>query len=93
MRITARAEALEVRRLLSRPSNLFAQAGDEYRLTIGTSVVNAPVTQVQWGMFTPAGGKAVPSDFAVTRLMMRSNLVGCSTGMSDGFVPRRILST
>jgi hypothetical protein len=30
---------------------------------------------------------------AVVRLMMRSNLVGCSTGMSPGFAPRRILST
>src|SRR6516165_10007252 len=30
---------------------------------------------------------------AVVRLMMRSNLVGCSTGMSPGLAPRRILST
>src|SRR5262249_32403988 len=34
-----------------------------------------------------------PSAFAVVRLTTRSNLVGCSTGMSAGFVPRRILST
>src|SRR4029077_4674432 len=34
-----------------------------------------------------------PSTFAVLRLMTRSNLVGCSTGISPGFVPRRILST
>src|SRR5262249_46826064 len=34
-----------------------------------------------------------PSALAVVRLMIRSNLVGCSTGMSPGFVPRRILST
>src|SRR5262249_28571654 len=34
-----------------------------------------------------------PSALAVVRLMTRSNLVGCSTGMSPGFVPRRILST
>src|SRR5262249_34034671 len=34
-----------------------------------------------------------PSGLAVVRLMTRSNLVGCSTGMSPGFVPRRILST
>src|SRR3954465_248343 len=39
------------------------------------------------------GEISIPSDLAVTRLTMRSNLVGCSTGMSDGFVPRRILST
>src|SRR5262245_57116866 len=34
-----------------------------------------------------------PSAFAVVRLMTRSYLVGCSTGMSAGFAPRRILST
>src|SRR5262249_14303403 len=28
-----------------------------------------------------------PSALAVVRLMMRSNLVGCSTGMSPGFAP------
>jgi hypothetical protein len=37
-------------------------------------------------------GTVRPSAFAVTRLMTRSNLVGCSIGMSAGFVPRRILS-
>src|SRR5262249_13697247 len=39
------------------------------------------------------GGIVSPSTLAVVRLMTRSNLVGCSTGMSPGFVPRRILST
>ena len=34
-----------------------------------------------------------PSPLAVLRLMTRSNLVGCSTGISPGFVPRNILST
>jgi hypothetical protein len=34
-----------------------------------------------------------PSAFAVLRLITRSNLVGCSTGISFGLVPRRILST
>src|SRR2546425_5935970 len=34
-----------------------------------------------------------PSALAVVRLMTRSNLVGCSAGMSAGFAPRRILST
>jgi hypothetical protein len=38
-------------------------------------------------------GIARPSALAVVRLIMRSNLVGCSTGMLPGFVPRRILST
>src|SRR5262245_31539213 len=34
-----------------------------------------------------------PRVLAVVRLMMSSNLLGCSTGISPGFVPRRILST
>jgi hypothetical protein len=34
-----------------------------------------------------------PSALAVVRLTTISNLDGCSTGMSPGFVPRRILST
>jgi len=38
-------------------------------------------------------GMSMPSALAVVRLMMRSNFVGCSTGMSPGFVPRKILST
>jgi hypothetical protein len=38
-------------------------------------------------------GIGTPSAFAVMRLMTRSNLVGCSTGISSGFAPRRILST
>src|SRR6516162_7921324 len=38
-------------------------------------------------------GTLTPSAFAVLRLMTSSNLVGCSTGMSAGFVPLRILST
>ena len=39
------------------------------------------------------GGTSRPSALAVVRLMTRSNLVGCSTGMSAGFAPRKILST
>ena len=38
-------------------------------------------------------GMVSPSALAVIRLMTNSNFVGCSTGMSPGFVPRRILST
>src|SRR4029077_9889888 len=34
-----------------------------------------------------------PSALAVVRLRTNSNLVGCSTGISPGLVPRRILST
>jgi autotransporter-associated beta strand protein/autotransporter passenger strand-loop-strand repeat protein len=35
-------------------------------------------------------GIVSPSAFAVVRLTTKSNLVGCSTGMSAGLVPRRI---
>jgi hypothetical protein len=38
-------------------------------------------------------GTVMPSDFAVFKLIARSNLVGCSTGMSLGLAPFRILST
>jgi hypothetical protein len=34
-----------------------------------------------------------PIAFAVFRLTASSNVVGCSTGMSEGFVPLKILST
>src|SRR5262249_47045723 len=34
-----------------------------------------------------------PSPLAVVRLMTRSNFVGCSTGMSAGLAPCKILST
>src|SRR5262249_47572478 len=34
-----------------------------------------------------------PRALAVVRLMTRSNFVGCSTGISAGLAPRRILST
>src|SRR5262249_59888466 len=38
-------------------------------------------------------GTLRPSALAVLRLMTSSNLVGCSTGSSEGFAPLRILST
>src|SRR5262249_24463737 len=38
-------------------------------------------------------GIVSPSALAVFRLTTSSNLVGCSTGRSEGFAPRRILST
>ena len=39
------------------------------------------------------GGKSRPSGFAVLRLMTSSNLVGCWTGRSAGFAPRRTLAS
>src|SRR5262249_898643 len=40
-----------------------------------------------------AGGMVRPIALAVVRLMTSSNLVGCSTEISAGFAPRKILST
>ena len=37
------------------------------------------------------GEMSRPRALAVVRFTTRSNLIGCSTGMSPGFVPRRIL--
>jgi hypothetical protein len=37
------------------------------------------------------GGTSIPSAFAILRLMLDVNLVGCSMGMSPGLVPLRIL--
>ena len=39
------------------------------------------------------GGTVTPIAFAVLRLMISSNLVGCSTGSSAGLIPCRILRT
>jgi hypothetical protein len=39
------------------------------------------------------GGTARPSALAVFMLITSSNLVGCSTGRSEGLAPLRILST
>src|SRR5262245_40901439 len=39
------------------------------------------------------GGMSRSSALAVVTLMTRSNLVGCSTGMSPGFAPCSILCT
>src|SRR5262249_32586231 len=39
------------------------------------------------------GGTVRPSACAVIKLTTSSNFVGCSTGISPGLVPRKILST
>src|SRR5436309_11690507 len=39
------------------------------------------------------GGRSMPSVLAIRRLSTRLNVVGCSTGMSAGLAPLRILST
>ena len=37
-------------------------------------------------------GTVIPSAFAVLRLITSSNFIGCSTGISPGFLPLKILS-
>src|SRR5262245_16676731 len=49
------------------------------------------ITSVAWNRTDE--DRVRPSAWAVLRLMTSSNLVGCSTGKSAGFVPFRILST
>jgi hypothetical protein len=56
----------------------------------------APWPHLLWNSSTLARnvcGIVRPRAAAVLTLMASSNLVGCSTGISLGFVPRRILST
>src|SRR5439155_4685251 len=66
MRVRAAIEPLEVRRLLSLPSSVFAQADDQYQLTIGASVPTTPLTSVQWGVTVPSPGTVVPDHFVLT---------------------------
>src|SRR5512139_1128533 len=50
------------------------------------SITSSARMRSDWGIFSPRV-------LAVLRLMIRSNLVGCSTGRSPGLKPLRILST
>src|SRR5262249_32034769 len=52
----------------------------------------APYLMTVSARIITTGGIVRPRDFAVLRLITSSNFVGCSTGMSAGFVPFRILS-
>src|SRR5262245_6988555 len=55
--------------------------------------IAAPHSITSSARASSVGGTSRPSPLAVVRLMTRSNFVGCSTGISPGFAPRRILST
>src|SRR5262249_28160346 len=67
-----------------RPRRRAAEQRDE--LAAPHSITSSPRA-------SSCGGTSRPSALAVVRLITRSNLVGCSTGMSAGSVPRKILST
>src|SRR5262249_53192113 len=81
-------DAGKSRRLLrarrERPGSRCAEQGDE--LAAFHSITSS-------ARASSVGGGSRPSAVAVVRLITRSNLVGCSTGMSAGFAPRKILST
>src|SRR5262249_14836469 len=70
---------------LHRPSH--CRTGDEQdELAPPHSITSSAAT-------SSLGGTVRPSTFAVMRLTTRSNLIGCSTGISPGFAPCRILAT
>jgi len=77
------------RRLLrarcDRPRSRAAEQRDEIA-TPDHSITSSARRRKDSGIFSPIAP-------AVVLLMTRSNLVGLSTGMSPGFVPRKILST
>src|SRR5262249_49484184 len=52
-----------------------------------------PHSMTSSGWARSVGGTVRPSTFAVLRLIISSNLVGCSTGISPGLDPFKILST
>jgi hypothetical protein len=54
---------------------------------------SSPYSMTLSAIASTLGGMARPSALAVVRLIASSNLVGCSIGISPGFVPRKILST
>ena len=64
------------------PKKGLMQRSKQHRHSITSSARNRNVS-----------GIVRPSAFAVVRLTISSNLVGCSTGRSAGFAPCRILST
>src|SRR5262249_55131135 len=67
-----------------RPSGRAAKQGDELAPPYHSITSSARASSVS--------GRVRPSALAVVRLMVRSNFVGCSTGMSAGLAPRRTLS-
>ena len=64
----------------------FANCGRAARVAMTYSITSS-------ARASNVGGTSRPIAFATIRLTTRSNLVGCSTGRSAGFAPRKILST
>ena len=61
--------------------------------TIGKPSLAPPHSMTSSVRASSDRGTFSPSAFAVSRLTIKSKLVGCSTGKSDGFSPLTILST
>src|SRR5512133_1255606 len=76
----------------SLPSGRYSLLGPDFHRLDRTSFAWRTHSITSSARASNDGGTVRPSALAVVRLMMRSNLVGCSTGISAGFVPRRILS-
>ena len=62
-----------------------------HRAVGGSVIATQRITSSAWKR--NSGGMVRPSASAVFRLRTSSNLIGCSTGRSPGFAPRKILST
>src|SRR5262249_38838055 len=76
---------MRARFLPSEAGPLLAAPASSWRTTCHSITSSARASSV--------GGILRPSALAVVRLIVRANLVGCSTGISPGFAPCRILST
>src|SRR5262245_14920694 len=87
-RVVDDADTRDLRRLLrtrcERPRGSGAKKRNE---------VASPHSITSSASASSLSGTVRPSALAVVRLTTRSNLVGCSTGMSAGFAPRKILLT
>src|SRR5712664_3968310 len=77
----------------SLPSGRYSLLGPDFHRLDRTSFAWRTYSITSSARASSVGGTSRPSAWAVIRLMTKSNLVGCSTGMSPGFAPRRILST
>src|SRR5262249_22413065 len=83
VKITDHRHPRLLRRRRERPCRRAAEERDEVApIHSMTSLASARIV----------AGISIPSALAVVRLTTSSNLVGCSTGMSAGFAPRRTLS-
>src|SRR5262245_3303666 len=77
----------------SLPSGRYSLLGPDFHRLDRTSFAWRTHSITSSARVSNIGGTVRPIAFAAIRLIASSNLVGCSTGKSPGFAPRRILST